>query len=237
MKTTTNFLFIISLLITFSFQLKVQETKTESNTEEQSSTEEQSTEWTNCAGENGTCNCTGTVRYGANGKFNTKTSNGSIKCSYKIFGDPIFGTHKNCECKVAQVAVAAARWTRCAGESGTCNCSGPVMYGARGKFNTKTSNGSISCSHKVFGDPIFGVHKNCYCHFAQAVSTAAWTSCAGENGTCNCNGPVRYGAKGKFYYKTSNGSIRCSNTIFGDPIFDTQKNCQCQEAQVEVVSA
>ncbi|MFZ5457002.1 MAG: LamG-like jellyroll fold domain-containing protein [Pseudomonadota bacterium] len=54
--------------------------------------------WVSCANENQTCSFPGTaqVRYGANGRFNTRTATGSIQCSNAVFGDPISGTAKSC---------------------------------------------------------------------------------------------------------------------------------------------
>lgn len=52
-----------------------------------------------CAHENHTCNFSGTqtIAYGANGHYNFKSGvTGSIECKNEIFGDPIFGTFKDC---------------------------------------------------------------------------------------------------------------------------------------------
>lgn len=62
-------------------------------------------------------------------------------------------------------------------------------------------------------------------------TSAEWNKCAVENGTCQCIGAVKYGAKKKFNIKNSNGSIRCNNATFKDPIFGTLKACYCQVAQ------
>jgi hypothetical protein len=54
--------------------------------------------WTFCASENGYCNFYGTqlVRYGANGSYVYRTVTGGTSCSNAVFGDPIFGTAKQC---------------------------------------------------------------------------------------------------------------------------------------------
>jgi len=48
---------------------------------------------------------------------------------------------------------------------------------------------------------------------------------------CACDGKVIYGADkgGKQYYniKASNGSIKCTNAEFSDPIVGTVKSCFC----------
>jgi hypothetical protein len=60
-----------------------------------------------------------------------------------------------------------------------------------------------------------------------STSTATWTYCATENGTCSFSGTrqVRYGANGMYYTKTFTGSTLCSNSVFGDPIVGTVKSC------------
>ncbi|WP_018410162.1 LamG-like jellyroll fold domain-containing protein [Methyloversatilis thermotolerans] len=54
--------------------------------------------WVSCGSEGQTCSFPGTtqVRYGANGKFNTRTATGSVVCSNDVFGDPISGVGKSC---------------------------------------------------------------------------------------------------------------------------------------------
>lgn len=54
--------------------------------------------WTECAAEGATCTFTGTreVRYGANGKFATKTLTGKALCSNSTFGDPVYRVVKSC---------------------------------------------------------------------------------------------------------------------------------------------
>ena len=74
--------------------------------------------WHVCAsGENEECKCSGTVVYGrkfvagkpgsgalasivdmTKSKFKEKAVTGSIKCSYKVFGDPLRGFYKHCMC-------------------------------------------------------------------------------------------------------------------------------------------
>lgn len=65
--------------------------------------------WTHCAREGGTCNCPGgEVRYGKNGTWsgtivgpNTHPGTddaGGVSCSNHVFGDPLHGVQKDCEC-------------------------------------------------------------------------------------------------------------------------------------------
>lgn len=62
--------------------------------------------------------------------------------------------------------------------------------------------------------------------------------CAGEGQTCQCSGQVRYGTSepdrngntgGRWSeWRTVQGSIACSNAIFGDPARGSPKSCVCQ---------
>ncbi len=121
------------------------------------------TGWTNCAAENGTCSFSGTmaVRYGANGSYFYRTATNSIACNNATFGDPIFGTAKQCDYSPQPPNNG---WTQCSGENGTCSFSGTraVGYGANGAFFYRPATGSIACNNATFGDPIFGTVKACY---------------------------------------------------------------------------
>ena len=112
-----------------------------------------------CARENGKCQCkNGTVRYGANGKFKTKTvKGGSIKCNNATFGDPIVGTVKDCFCENYE----------CAMENGTCDCpNGTVEYGDQktNRLLTLWSDDKMKCNNATFGDPAVGTRKSCMCY-------------------------------------------------------------------------
>lgn len=51
--------------------------------------------------------------------------------------------------------------------------------------------------------------------------------CAKEGQTCNCYGQVTFGHGARWKVRTSTGSIRCSNKIFGDPMPFFSKACFC----------
>jgi hypothetical protein len=187
--------------------------------------------WTQCASENGTCAVDGykTVAFGANGKFNYGTLGNSTACTTGVFGDPAPGTVKACYTETPPPA--ANTWTSCAAENGTCSFAGvmTVAYGANGAYNYATLSGGASCSNAAFGDPASGAVKSCYIT-GPPPSFTSWTSCAAENGTCSFSGTheVAYGAGGQYYYKTVTSSTGCSNSVFGDPIPGTAKNCYVQ---------
>jgi len=75
-------------------------------------------------------------------------------------------------------------WATCAGEGGTCACTGRVRYGAAGKWGAKivepAADGASSatrwatpCTNNVFGDPVPGTSKECQCHPLTAAAAAA----------------------------------------------------------------
>ncbi len=124
----------------------------------------------------------------------------------------------------------AQQWVACAPENGVCRSPYPttVRYGARGAFAARQSNGAIRCDNRTFGDPLVGVVKGCY-YMARQVAPPApqWVNCATENGVCRSPYPtaVRYGARGSFAVRQSNGAIRCDNRTFGDPLVGVVKGC------------
>ena len=64
---------------------------------------------------------------------------------------------------VGSVLGAQNSWTSCANENGYCSFYGTqlVRYGANGVYYYRTLTGGASCTNAVFGDPLFGVSKQC----------------------------------------------------------------------------
>ncbi len=118
--------------------------------------------WAFCANENETCSFSGTknVRYGANGKFNTKALSNGTQCDNTVFGDPVPGVAKLCELDSTPVV---ATWAFCASEGQTCSFTGTktVRYGANGQFSTKSLTNGTLCDNSIFGDPAPGTFKQC----------------------------------------------------------------------------
>jgi len=57
---------------------------------------------------------------------------------------------------------------KCADENGQCSCNGQVRYGMNGVFTSwREVTGSIGCNNGVFGDPLYGTVKACYCRGAK----------------------------------------------------------------------
>jgi len=75
---------------------------------------------------------------------------------------------------------------KCADEHGQCPCNGQVRYGFSwdGIFTSwRKVTGSIGCNNSVFGDPIPGKVKACYCRKNRCVGNratfdAAWGDCS-----------------------------------------------------------
>merc|ERR1711959_602242 len=70
----------------------------------------------------------------------------------------------------------------------------------------------------------------------QDEDMASWTYCAKEHHHCKFSGKasVKYGAKGKYAYKTKTGGVHCSNSVFGDPKRGTAKKCYYQKIAKKV---
>jgi glucose/arabinose dehydrogenase len=62
---------------------------------------------------------------------------------------------------------------------------------------------------------------------AAYVANDQFTACANEGATCSFSGAreVRYGANGRYFYRSGTGSLPCNNATFGDPIAGTVKQC------------
>ena len=120
------------------------------------------TEWTFCAAEGDQCPFSSTreVRYGANGVYVYQTLTDGTACTNAVFGDPLYGTVKACAIRILP---DQPEWTFCAVEGGVCAFTGTreVRYGANGVYVYQTLANGTGCTNAVFGDPLYGVVKNC----------------------------------------------------------------------------
>ena len=188
-----------------------------------------SNDWTFCAPEGGFCAFNGTaeVRYGANGSFVYQTLTNGTACTNGVFGDPIYGTAKQCA-----IRIVPTDWMFCAAEGGVCAFAGTmqVRYGANGSFFFETLTDGTACTNEVFGDPIPGTVKQCA---IRPPEPTEWTFCAPEGGFCAFAGraEVRYGANGSFVNQTLTDGTACTNQVFGDPIPGTVKQCAIRPSE------
>ncbi|PHP65458.1 hypothetical protein CSC94_19065 [Zhengella mangrovi] len=129
------------------------------------SPEQARAEWVKCADENGYCYLEqGTdVRYGARGTFAMDYFGaGRMHCSNNTFGDPLYGVRKAC---FKWVNERSNRWVHCAKENDVCRFRGgsrQVRYGARGEYAYVTARSPVACNNQTFGDPLYGVVKDCW---------------------------------------------------------------------------
>ncbi len=87
---------------------------------------------------------------------------------------PDFETHPRFDLDLNGISTSRAHWLRlpgsteminCAAENQRCDFHGTryVRYGAKGQYIRKLATNGITCSYQTFGgDPVPGVHKNCY---------------------------------------------------------------------------
>ncbi|MFN8944633.1 MAG: hypothetical protein ACK5WZ_08415 [Pseudobdellovibrionaceae bacterium] len=135
------------------------------------------------------------------------------------------------------------QWVLCAYENEICHVPGKaqVRYGAQGQYAYLQVKNSVSCSNYVFGDPIYGVKKQCwylrkgnggggYYPPQPPPQQQRWIYCASEGEYCQINSnysvQVRYGANGHYSYRQTQGPIPCDNNVFGDPIYGVRKICE-----------
>jgi len=75
--------------------------------------------WTKCSDEHGQCSCTGIVRYGKGSTWSShKPSSGTIQCKNSVFGDPLRGVIKECQCSTCNSWTISGPGTFSAGASG-----------------------------------------------------------------------------------------------------------------------
>ena len=78
---------------------------------------------------------------------------------------------------------AESEWTFCANEGGRCEFTGTqqVRYGANGQFTLpRTFTDGVDCGNAVFGDPVFGVVKQCQVTGGSQTKDEAATAAAIE---------------------------------------------------------
>ena len=204
-----------------------------------------------CTSQNGTCSLLGSgyysVRYGTSSQAVYKTLSGSFTCNDTTFPNSISGT-KQCSYLPAP-RPGTSNWTICAKENGaSCTFTGPSVL-AFGTINSSINtygivnvpsgiSGSVACTSQNFNntDPAPGVRK--VCMFASAPSgpatTAVWSLCAAEGGTCSNTGRIyAFGSAAHTYvYKrfdqigsATDTSFTCGNAAFGATLATGGNNC------------
>ncbi|MES2878895.1 MAG: PilC/PilY family type IV pilus protein [Pseudomonadota bacterium] len=124
--------------------------------------------------------------------------------------------------------------TYCADKDGTCTLpSGTweVWYGKNGGSSWKVAaaTGAVPCTQALFGNPT-GSPEQCYykAYSGSWTPTLVDTICASENGTCTLPSgtwQIRYGDGTSWNMAPATGAVPCTNSLWGDPISGTSKNC------------
>ncbi len=139
--------------------------------------------WTFCSAEWGVCQLPApgnySIRYGVDAASAAAATRNfsdvsAVSCSNSTFGDPAPGVVKQCF-YVADTSPPppppSSPWTRCGAEGGACALPGvgdySVLYGAdsaSGRSVTRDFRGvsSVACNNATFGDPAFGIAKQCF---------------------------------------------------------------------------
>jgi hypothetical protein len=127
--------------------------------------------WRNCAQEGQTCDVRGraVVRYGDQGRWNTRTVSGPVACNNDTFGDPAPERRKRCQVRGGNSQSPGngggqAGWRRCADEGQVCRVGGraQVRYGTAGRYVYRDVVREVRCDTHSFGrDPFDGRRKSC----------------------------------------------------------------------------
>jgi len=151
--------------------------------------------WNHCGWENGVCHCQGTVRYGRHGKWaSPRPVRGQISCSNSAFGDPYYGTHKECQCLNLQ-------WENL-GSGGCMSLDGRfykryvLVSGQYGFSGTVESCKQLCAKYDdCFGINFVNYHNHCHLNVGndRTLSGVGWNIHAGTG-----YGPIDRAAKGSW---------------------------------------
>ena len=82
----------------------------------------------------------------------------------------------------------------------------------------------------IFGPALAQTYRNVTDHVPNPVASPTpvpWTFCSNEYHVCTFVGSkeIRYGKHGTWVYMTFTNQVFCDNSIFGDPLVGTLKEC------------
>jgi hypothetical protein len=160
--------------------------------------------WSYCAQEDEICQVRGqaVVRYGANGQYEYRQTNGPMVCSNQNFGDPAPKQRK--DCSVSYHPNAWREANSAAQRGGHHGGAYPSTYPSHSyPAPAPVSSGS--------GD---------------------WRTCAMEDEFCSFRGvrEVRFGAEGRYHVRTASDGVLCHVREFGDPNDGARKHCQVRNS-------
>lgn len=213
--------------------------------------------WRTCAEEDQTCRVSGRamVRYGAEGRWVSRSVSNQVDCNNDTFGDPAPGVPKRCQVRTSgndgsgNYPGTALGWSFCAAEGEFCQFKGSaeVRFGQGNRFVSRMAYGGVRCDVADFGDPVHGVTKFCEIRrsggqnhensnqgswggWGSGSAANGWRYCAAEDGTCSIrgSGQVRFGDGRNWKTRTMKGEVPCNTRTFGDPAYGVQKHCEVQ---------
>ena len=84
--------------------------------------------WKFCANENANCRFKGTrtVRYGANGKYQTGSYADKVACANWVFGDPAYGSAKHCDVWTGATSPGSSTGSTTGGQTTTTSAPAPT---------------------------------------------------------------------------------------------------------------
>jgi hypothetical protein len=210
--------------------------------------------WRTCAQEGQICRVSGrtVVRYGVPGNWSTRTVRDDVLCGNAAFGDPAPNSPKRCEVAAngfggsggsggGTGGGSANDWVFCAPEGEVCRFRGAseVRFGADGRYSMRRAFNAVRCDVSDFGDPAYGVTKQCEVRRSAFIGggsggswvggSSDWRYCAAEGQTCRVNGraEVRFGDGQRYATRVVNGGgIACDVANFGDPAYGVVKHCE-----------
>jgi hypothetical protein len=163
--------------------------------------------WAYCAQEDEVCQVRGeaVVRYGSNGQYAYRKTNGPVLCGNQNFGDPAPKQRKDCS-----VSYHPNAWRE-------ANSAG--QYG----------NPYPSSGYPAPHQPAYPAGGSVYPAPAAVTGGGGeWRTCASEDEFCSFRGAreVRFGAEGRYHVRTAVDGVACHVREFGDPNDGVRKHCQ-----------
>jgi hypothetical protein len=203
-----------------------------------------------------TCTCTGTVYYciGSTTSCYQTTVSGSVTCSNGVFGDPSYGSRKNCYCKPSGCSAGLK------GPAGSCSACAAGQYQPSNQFTGTTctscpsgqyqgSTGQTSCTSCPSGQAQASTGQSgcTNCPTGQSQASTGQTGCTncgpgtytnaiGLSACSSCTVGLYQGSYGQTgcvncpsgTYTDQNGRSGCKNCAIGQykPTASSASNCE-----------
>lgn len=204
-----------------------------------------------CSNENGTCSIPAgqkaTVWFGKHSSWTAKSDlTGVVSCSNEYFGDPLYGTLKECRVETTHhdsLAVPTADSLHCANDYGWCNLGtlipDTIWYGKDDNWTAlHDQTGWISCTGSTFGvTPIYGATcrnyqpSNYVGPSDPPMPPGDAVHCANQGQHCYVPddkvATIWYGADSRWTMRSGlTGSVACTNENLPDAAEYSGKTCK-----------